>query len=276
MSTLYGKQAKDLLEYNLSDYDELADDQQIKINHVSCDAGTDLKQRLYIKRIDGAFLMHCHHCGISGYYRPKESYKRIQELGYVSTTKTEDTLTYKEEYDTANDDYDSFSTDSKLWLSSYEFGKSLVDAYYIKETEDGILLPIFDPDYNVVGTQLRRRVSKPKYLTRSVQPFSYLHQEGNIIVITEDLLSSYKLNSVGYPALCLLGTKLSKQAMSLLVTSHTLNNIQRAVVWLDDDLAGHKGAIDLMRELNVLLPTTAMFLDQPKEIPLSELKSMEI
>lgn len=274
MTTLYGKQAKDLLEYNLSDYEELADDQQIKINHVSCDAGTDLKQRLYVKRIDGAFLMHCHHCGISGYYRPKETYRRIQELGSVTTT--DNTLTYKEEYETANDNYDSFTADSKLWLSSYEFGKSLVDAYYIKETDDGILLPIFDPDYNIVGTQLRRRVSKPKYLTRSVQPFSYLPEYGDTIVITEDLLSSYKLNSVGYPALCLLGTKLSKQAMALLVTAHTLDNVQRAVVWLDDDLAGHKGTVDLMRELNVILPTTAIFLDQPKEIPLSELKSMEI
>ena len=276
MTTLYGKQAKELLANSLSDYEEMSEDQQIKICHVGCEAGTDTKNRLYVKRVDEAYLMHCHHCGVSGYYRPRESYKRIQELGTV-TLPRKSTTDRMPSYRAANDDYDTFSTKAKLWLGTYEFNKSLVDAYYIRENEQGIFLPVFDIDYNVVGTQTRMYAGTPKYLTSTNQDYSYLHTDArDVVVITEDLLSSYKLNSVGYPTLCLLGTKLSTAAKTLLVTSHMDGILKRAVVWLDDDLAGHQGAVTLLRELNVLISTTAIFSKQPKEIALSELNSMEI
>ena len=276
MTTLYGKQAKELLANSLSDYEELSEDQQIKICHVGCEAGTDTKNRLYVKRVDEAYLMHCHHCGVSGYYRPRDSYKRIQELG--SHTTPSKVSTYSRDcYINANYEYDTFSTTAKLWLGTYEFNKQLVESYYIREHEKGVCLPIFDVDYNVVGSQMRLYKGKPKYMTSTDQDFSYLHSDKrDVVVITEDLLSSYKLNSVGYPTLCLLGTKLSTAAKTLLVTSHMDGMLNRAVVWLDDDLAGHQGSVTLLRELNVLISTTAMFSKQPKEIGLSELKSMEI
>jgi DNA primase len=92
-------------------------------------------------------------------------------------------------------------------------------------------------------------------------------------VIVEDLLSAYKLHYVGYSALCLLGTKLDKGSLPAIL----LDKPSRVVLWLDDDQAGHEGAMKLFKELNpVFKYITSINMLQPKEISLQDLKEMEL
>jgi hypothetical protein len=141
----------------------------------------------------------------------------------------------------------------------------------IKEDDDGVYLPIWHKGL-LAGVQQRQYSGKPKYRTDTTTPCSVL--DGGVgmpLVVVEDLMSSYKLFFAGYSTVCLLGTKLSDHAALAIAKA------DRVVVWLDDDTAGHKAAINIYKEVSPYAKHySAMFLDQPKEIPMSTLFTMEI
>jgi hypothetical protein len=272
MTTHYGRDALSVLTSNAPDFEALNEGQQGKYNHADCPNGVDNRERLYVKNVDGAYLWHCHNCGDSGYYRPKETVRRIKEdTGVRVGTKSVPTPTYtsltKECY------YDKFKVEGQLWLGQYGFDSHLTSTFSIAETEEGIVLPVFS-EYRIAGYQVRRYNKKPKYLTYSKQRYSYLrNSSGKPLVVVEDLLSSYKLWLAGYPTLCLLGTKLDSAALEILSTHKS----DRVVLWLDDDTAGHVAAKKLFVDLAPIVPNiAAIFNHQPKEIELEILKDMEI
>lgn len=280
MTTLYGRDALSVLLVSTPDWEHMKDGDQEKHNHVDCPAGEDTKQRLYVKHVDGAILFHCHHCGTSGYYRPRERYSPITVSGKEAIgahivkdgNKAWHALLMKEE------DYDNFRIEGQLWLGQYGFGKQLCSEYSIREVEHGIVLPIYGRDVlgpNIEGYQIRRYNGSPKYYTYTGVPYSYLAQherDNKPLVITEDLLSSYKLHAAGFSTLCLLGTNLSEKT-----AVHIGNTYPRQVLWLDDDKGGHHGALSIVKEFSVLLPElTAIFHKQPKEIDMDDLKRMEL
>jgi len=271
MTTHYGHDALSVLTSNASDYEELDDGQQGKYNHADCPNGMDNRQRLYVKNLDGAFLWHCHNCGDSGYYRPKETVSRIKSETKLAVTRgTTGSYTSL----TKELDYDKFRVEGQLWLAQYGFNKAMVSKFKIAETVDGIVLPIF-ANAAIQGYQVRRYNKTPKYLTYCRQRYSLLENNTSSkpLVIVEDLLSSYKLHYAGYPTLCLLGTKLDMFAQETLL----LYRKQRVLLWLDDDTAGHAAAKKLFVDLAPLVPNlTAMFNHQPKELSIEVLKDMEI
>jgi hypothetical protein len=272
--TIYGKIAKDVLQDNYPEYEGMSDNEQIKTNHEDCPAGTDNKQRLYIKNIDGAYLMHCHHCGMNGYYRPRETLRRIMEKPGSYVTK-EDPTDWSFRYYESHDDYDSFDTRGQLWLSRYGFNEKMVDMFGIRENDRGIVLPIFNGIGDLAGYQVRNYEGHPKYLTFTSFGYSMLYgfnEEVKPWVIVEDLLSSYKLNAAGYPTMCLLGTKLGNVAKAKLVAEKP----NRVVVWLDDDMAGHSAAVTLLRELGALTNVTSIINKQPKDVPLADLMGIDL
>ena len=272
--TIYGKQAKDVLQDNYPEYEDMSDNEQVKANHKDCPAGTDNKQRLYIKSIDGAYLMHCHHCSMNGYYRPRETLRRIMDMpgGYVTKEYPTD---WSCRYDEAHADYDSFDTRGQLWLSRYGFNESMVGTFGIRENRQGIVLPIYNGIDDLAGLQVRNYEGRQKYLTFTSFGYSMLYgfnEEVKPWVIVEDLLSSYKLNAAGYPTMCLLGTKLGNFAKAKLIAEKP----ERVVVWLDDDMAGHTAAVTLLRELGVLTHVTSIINKQPKDIPLADLMGIDL
>lgn len=274
MTTHYGKDALETLTNNAPDFEELDEGMQGKYNHVDCPNGADNRQRLYVKNVDGAYLWHCHNCGDSGYYRQKETVSRIKSatktaLGIRTRLPTYDELTTEA-------DYDKFRIEGQLWLGQYGFDKSMCKSFFIKETEDGIVLPVMNLN-EVVGYQIRRYNKTPKYLTYSKQHYSFIDNYAEAyfrpLVIVEDLLSSYKLNYAGYPTLCLLGTKLDPSAHRIVQKFRKL----RVVLWLDDDTAGQVAAKKLFTELSPIAPNmTAIFNHQPKELPLDVLVDTEL
>jgi hypothetical protein len=279
MTTHYGRDALEILTSNCEAYQFIQEGEQVKFNHLDCSAGEDTKTRLYVKNVDGAFLFHCHNCGESGYYRPKENYSPIAEkVEHRPVLIPRSAPTY--ESLTKITDYDMFRIEGQLWLGQYGFDEELTDAFGIAETHGGLVLPIYGQDLvgkNIVGCQIRKYNGTPKYTTYSTQEYSYL-RFGTIadptkpLVITEDLLSSYKLHAAGYHTLCLLGTKMDRKILEWVARQHN-----RQVLWLDDDMAGHKASIKLLREFSPMLPDlTAIFNHQPKEIDMETLKTMEI
>lgn len=270
--TIYGKIAKDVLYVNYPDYEDMSDNEQAKVNHEDCHAGVDNKQRLYIKNVDGAYLMHCHHCGMSGYYRPRETLRRIMDKPGSYVTK-EDPTDWSFRFAEAHTDYNSFDSRGLLWLSRYGFTEELVNLFDIRENNRGIVLPIYNGIYDLAGYQVRNYEGHPKYLTFTSFGYSMLYaDDSKPWVIVEDLLSSYKLTQAGYTTLCLLGTKLGAVAKAKLVAEKP----ERVVVWLDDDMAGHTAAVDLLRELGALTHVTSIINKQPKDFSLADLKGIDL
>lgn len=279
MTTYYGRDAQLILIGNCEEYEHIAEGEQRKFNHQDCDAGADTKFRLYVKMIDGAYLFHCHNCGNSGYYRPKENFSAINDLPENRTILVS---RRSPSYESLTDEteYDKFRIEGQLWLGQHGFDEELTDAYGIVETRGGLVLPVYadnDMKHKIVGCQIRKYSGTPKYTTYSTQEYSYLAVACNVgnkpLVITEDLLSSYKLHSVGHPTLCLLGTKMHHKILDWLSKQH-----KRQVLWLDDDLAGHRASIKLLKEFSPLLPelTAIFYHKQPKEIDIETLKTMVI
>jgi DNA primase len=168
----------------------------------------------------------------------------------------------------------------QLWLGQYGFNNDMVLEYNIREIHDGILLPFGGYTDINRGYQLRRYDKKPKYITTMPVGLSkshYLHSSdvlyGHTLVVVEDLLSAYKLHYAGYSTLCLLGTKLDKGNLPSIL----LDKPDRVVLWLDDDEAGHMGAMQLFKELSpVFKYITSINMLQPKEISLSNLREMDL
>ena len=271
MTTYYGRDALTTLSINAPDFETLDQGQQAKYNHEDCTSGVDTKHRLYVKNVDGAYLWHCHNCGDSGYYRPKETVSRIKAETKVALAPRGHLPTYKEL--TTKSNFDSFDIAGQMWLLQYEFNKVKCESYGITEGVDGIVLPIYSDEKGIVGCQVRRYNKSPKYLTYSKQRYSYIkipHTTKPLIVV-EDLLSSYKLHMAGYSTLCLLGTKMDDEA-KLLVSKHN-----KVLLWLDDDTAGHTAARKLFLDLGSVCPNLmATFNHQPKELDMDILKEMEL
>ena len=276
MTTLYGREAKDVLTSNAPDFEELDEGQQAKYNHATCYMGEDTKNRLYVKNVDGAYLWHCHNCGDSGYYRPRETVARIKAASasiavHKGKFKVPPAIVYTPS---------EFPLEAQIWLGEYGFTEPMIWKYKIGVCPEGVTLPIYDTRHVVSGVaakgiQIRRYNKKPKYVTYTEQTYSYL---GHVspkhlapLVIVEDLLSSYKLFEAGYDTLCLLGTKIDDKGLTI------LKNYARVVVWLDDDEAGHAASLKIFKEISPLVKdVTSINMEQPKEIPMESLNTMEL
>lgn len=275
MTTLYGHAALNELTSNAPDYEELEEGHSAKYNHVTCLMGEDTRKRFGVKHVDDAYLWHCFNCGDSGYYRPKETTSRMKLMGAKAIRVPASGKDLSEIYEDAKTNYNDFDIRGQLWLAQYGFTEEECSSFGIREYRDGIILPIWNCGV-YVGYQVRRYDKQPKYLTynkdNSIQWL--LTNTGNkTLVIVEDLLSSYKLWAAGYASLCLLGTKLNKSH----ITQTMLDNYDRVVIWLDDDAAGHAGAMTLFRELSPTFKVvTSMNMAQAKEINLESLKEMEL
>ena len=269
MSTLYGREALDELEMNNIPLDDIEDGCQLKANHTTCHMGQDTKSRLYIKNVDGAYLWHCHNCATSGYYRPKETTSRMRPS---SATVTSSNVVDLHKWHVAEQDYDNFKVEGQLWLAQYGFSEKECTHFNIRETKHGILLPIYS-DVRMCGYQMRNYNSTPKYVTYTNQRMSYIRGVKETLVLTEDLLSSYKLNKVGYSTLCLLGTKLGADTLDFV----TMLKPSKLVIWLDDDTAGHTGCMKLFKELSAVCRNIiSINNEQPKEISIETLSEMEL
>lgn len=143
---------------------------------------------------------------------------------------------------------------ARLWflkagLSGHDSG--VLGAYYHPPTER-VVLPVLagsDRTSEVVFWQARSLDGRqPKYLAPPVDKAKVLPKFGlcNTITLTEDLLSAYKVGSVG-EGWCLMGTTLSLFCLnSIIVSGKNVN------VWLDPDSAGIKASAKILKQLRAV------------------------
>lgn len=268
MTTHYGNSALRVLEDNCEHYKDMVDDEQISVNHVTCSMGEDTKHRLYVKRSDGSYLWHCHNCGESGFYRnSKLEHIELRRSKHVSAyTKDVDFKPYL----AATRVFDNFTLEQQLWLLQYQFDEFATTRCRIRASDKGIFLPITSND-DIVGYQVRQFNKQPKYLTFANTHYSHKHVDNDVLVITEDLMSSYKLNLAGCSSLSLLGTTLHKEVVDFILKM----KYNKVAVWLDDDIAGHRGMREIINYLRpVIKNISTVDLPQPKDLPFATLNCL--
>jgi hypothetical protein len=265
--TYYGRAAKQVLQDNCEDWEDIPTNETRNYNHTTCPAGEDTRGRLGVKNVSNTWLWHCFNCGESGYYRPKEVFSRLLDKGEVEEVKhaVRDPIV---EYYTHEHRYDAFPNDHKLWLASYGFFKEEVERLGIRSSDFGVYLPVYNR--SVKGYQVRNMTGHgPKYTTHTISKLHVVPStHDNCVVIVEDLLSSYKVGLAGFTCVALMGTKLHVPASELPRAEH-------CVIWLDADSAGTTGAIKLAMELSPIYENVTTIVNkQPKELSIEELQNV--
>jgi hypothetical protein len=263
MEKKFGKDARVELEANGVDWTSLPVGNEEKYNHATCPAGVDRKRRLYVINKGGAYLYKCFNCGGSGHFRNSEHWSPI-------TTRPPDTL--EGGFDKMFRSTKHLPEEATLWLLHYEIDPDEFPAVF-GASGGHLQIAVYNGDA-LRGFQRRYFNGTVKYSTR-VRPYTYYHyligkEHPDVVFVVEDLLSSYKIWSLGYSVVALLGTSL-KGAWPA-----ELTNPKQVVVWLDNDTAGHVGAAKFIKEMTALFPhkLNAVFDRQPKEVPYVELTSL--
>jgi hypothetical protein len=131
----------------------------------------------------------------------------------------------------------------KAGLSSHDLPK--LGAYY-HPPSDRVVLPVLGPSMRLLFWQARAVDGRqPKYLAPPVdkQGITPMYGSSDVVTLTEDLLSAYKVGKVG-EGWSLLGTSLSAHTLGLLVTRNCKVN-----VWLDPDGPGQRAATKVLAKL---------------------------
>jgi DNA primase len=110
-------------------------------------------------------------------------------------------------------------------------------------------MPIRDAAGGLLYWQARTldKTNPKKYLNqRGVYKHSFVakYGAGPIVVLTEDILSAYKVSRAGVEAWPLMGTKLSTT-----VAAEIIRDSRPVAVWLDPDMAGRTSAAKICKTL---------------------------
>ena len=267
MEKKFGKEAKAELENNGVDTSALVLGKEYKFHHVTCPAGTDTRNRLYVTNKGGATLYKCFNCGGSGHFREKDSFSPIVDT-VCGTTGATSPADYRV-------DPKPFTDEMMLWLLNYEIDPDEFPGVFSPASDGSLPISVYNGS-EYTGYQRRYfnvgESTAAKYVTNTKAPYHYLigKEHPEVVFVVEDLLSSYKIWSLGYSVVALLGTSLKGQWPADLASPKSV------VVWLDNDVAGHAGAVKFVQEMTSLFPSKlhTIFDRQPKEVPYAELTSI--
>lgn len=258
----------------LQSYSKLAIGEQINIDHEDCDAGVDRKKRLYIKHVVGGVVAYCHHCSNHGFWRElstdgtvlrKWLFNEIDDMPKV--VRIIEGVTFKPK--------DVCSTNVLNWLHKHHIYpiSTEEDKQHFKEFCGQLYLPIFDFDNKQYGYQLRtfdpsRSKYKTIYYRKAGEDVSWLNRGGDVIAITEDYTSAYRVwKESPYSSVALLKTSISD------TTINKLSNFKKIIIWLDPDEPGQKASLKILQRLLVCLPSqieiknmTSSLVPEPKNL----------
>lgn len=174
-------------------------------------------------------------------------------------------------------DVQQWPLQARVWL--YKAGLFNEDierlgAYY-HERSRRVILPVVK-DGELVYWQGRNvglcELDAPKYINSNTDRNGLFarYGEGDVIVLTEDILSAFRVGMVT-EAWSLLGTSLCVATLARL-----LQRRLPVLVWLDPDKAGQRAAFKIIRTLtNVGIPCTSILSEKdPKLLSRAEVKAM--
>lgn len=147
--------------------------------------------------------------------------------------------------------------EGRLWLYAAGLTESHISRYGICYSESlrRVIIPVRNARQELVWYQARavHAGQKPKYLQPSRDKgdtlFSTTIHAGSseqVVIITEDILSTIKCESAGYCAASILGTKISTGQINRLA------KFKRVYVWLDGDSAGRKASSVVRKSMSLV------------------------
>lgn len=257
--------------------------EQVHVNHTNCPNGRDERRRLYIKRTDRMVLAYCHNCGGYAATPVVPSLRTKDEIERLLRATERDMEERKELVIPDDIEWDSAQWPSTVlsYLRHYDIDPDCVAGwagggysaswnrlFYVHKDKDGKpdlwqarnLADNDEPKYLTANT-----ANSPKHFTiarPAVEPYVG-------IVLTEDILSAVKIadNSARVFVSALLGTSMTDRTANWVVNvAKVIGPTAKVLVWLDSDVAGKKGAIEIARRLNVM-GCPALYVKQKEGTP---------
>ena len=249
--------------------------EQVNVNHEECPAGTDTKRRLYVKRVengtDNSYLFYCHHCGNRGSLK-YHGLLRVEEIAKESTVTTRisavELLDALDRYRHGLFNAELWSLDAKLWWYKYNLNNADAVGYNVQynDIDNRLWLKVATGLWQ--GRGFGEAAKKMKYYTVGDINSSevFVRNTRSTVMLVEDVVSAYKCAKAGINVLPLLGTTLRLHHLFL------IKEYDRVIIYMDNDTAGQKAAVNIYRELSPYSNDIDVIHDkQPKERPLEEL-----
>lgn len=249
---------------------------QIHINHADCEAGSDTKRRLYIRRLDdGHILAHCHHCGKSGSHN-ENKFRSLATIKKAADSRGSTARTVHLPSDFESDPQ-RWDAKGRAWVYQYGITDEEIRKYGIGySAENGRVVLASWEDGKLLGYQMRKVFPTdplPKYVTHHNKKnfvWKDLTCTNSVLVLCEDVLSAIKLHRY-YGSIALLGTHIHKDTYKYLL------DFKRVIIYLDNNNAEVKlKRAKIQRSLAVLVPdTTICMLERdPKTLTNKELEAL--
>lgn len=200
---------------------------------------------------DDGFAAYCFRCSEGGVKSHGE--RRLRDLFAEKEFQYAQTVTLPEDYTLC------VPPSAAVWYYGAGIGAELASSYQVgwSASLGRVILPVFDSTAGLVVVQARavdKRI-KPKYLNQGGnRKASVLFRSHSCtgtddkVCITEDILSCIRVGEI-MPAVCPMGTSLSDAQAGQLLQWNT------ALIWLDNDEAGWKGAAKMNRKLCSVMDT---------------------
>lgn len=170
------------------------------------------------------------------------------------------------------DSLPDWAPEARLWLARAGLGAfeiARLGAGYHPPSKR-VVLPVLEAGKLVYWQARSVDGRMPKYLGAESGKDAAVPRWGDheLVAVTEDILSAYKIGLSGGEAWCALGVKPHARFVALLMASG-----KRPVVWLDPDPAGQAGATKLLRQLRAygLAPMNIMSREDPKLLQRKEI-----
>lgn len=193
----------------------------------------------------------CFRCDDHGFERkPDESWQ--DRLARMSREREHDDklATQVELPSPANFEVGSWPAPARVWLYKAGIGLPEIEqlgAYWHEESRR-VVLPIMEGDapiyWQARDPTWTRSTKRPKYVNPQIdkQHLVAKYGQGDLLVLTEDVLSAFRVGQVT-EAWSILGTKLSTHVAGRIAEGRPV------AVWLDPDPAGRKAGRDIVEHL---------------------------
>lgn len=217
-----------------------------KIPH-DCGAG----DCLHINHKREGWSAYCYRCGHKRFIpRPAESLtEKLARLQRIQAAEADVTaspsLPMPAEYEP-----NLWPLAARVWLYKAAISNVEIKALgiYWNTRSSRVVIPVSDAEGQVVYWQARTldKTNPKKYLNPRVDKRRLVAKYGNgpAVVLTEDILSAYRVSRAGFEGWCLLGTKLNDHTAASLIKC-----CRPVVVWLDPDSAGQTAATQIIKRL---------------------------
>ncbi|MCP4901932.1 MAG: hypothetical protein GY906_33630 [bacterium] len=239
-----------LIEFNPA-IAEMEDGEQLSMRHPECPAGDDGRKVLFVKKHGAKHLAFCHHCGQKGILTGDQSFIRRggQNLLIEKDLHLPPDLTFEPTKQ---------PVEHIMWLHQHGIDDMTRRLYDIGWSEHWgrTILPVYGDEGKLLAFQ-RRNVLRgdfgPKYLTTRLAhiknpvfraPRSELaERKPGILVLTEDILSSIKIDKAGFYSWSLLGTYMTNSVVDEIAAAQ----FDQVIIWLDDDNEAVRRSQKVMR-----------------------------